>query len=222
MNHRWLARGFVVALHAAALLALWLHKQPRMDELGERRITTVRLIEPQRRSPPPPERPRPIAEPRISPPLLAPLVASPDTQPDEPPAAPTVAAPVPAPQAAPAEPPRTTLRLTLPPGYAASANARRNPALDDPRSNTPRATLEDRIADATGGAGAWVEEPVENHSQVVGAVGEHRTVMRKGNTCMEVFRSRISDSDPFNNSVAPRTVAMMGKPYTCKNTKSPR
>ncbi|WP_457428170.1 hypothetical protein, partial [Roseateles sp. P5_E7] len=118
--------------------------------------------------------------------------------------------------APPAEPPRSTLRLMLPPGYAASTAAARNPALNDPRSNTPRPTLEDRIADATGGAGAWVEEPVDNHSLVVGALGDHRTVMRRGNTCVEVFRSRIADSDPFNSSVAPRTVPMVGKSYTCK------
>ena len=83
-------------------------------------------------------------------------------------------------------------------------------------SNTPRLTLEDRIADATGGAGAWVEEPKENHSLVVGALGDRRTVMRRGNTCVEVFRSRIADSDPFNNSVAPRTVPMVGKSYKCR------
>jgi len=111
-----------------------------------------------------------------------------------------------------------TLRLTLPPGYAASANARRNPALDDPRSNTPKPTLEDRIADATGGAGAWVEEPVENRAQSVGALGEYRTVMRQGNTCVEVFRSRIADSDPFNGNVAPLAGKMLGKPYKCKGS----
>ena len=109
-----------------------------------------------------------------------------------------------------------TLRLTLPPGYAASTTAARSPALSDPRSNTGRPTVEDRIADATGGAGAWVEEPKDNHSLAVGALGDRRTVLRKGNTCVEVFRSRIADSDAFNNSVAPRTIAMYGKAYTCK------
>ncbi|RYE80550.1 MAG: hypothetical protein EOP19_18880 [Hyphomicrobiales bacterium] len=90
-------------------------------------------------------------------------------------------------------------------------------SVTDPRSNTPKLTLEDRIADATGGAGAWVEEQTsENRNQAVGALGEHRSVMRRGNTCVEVFRSRIADSDPFNNSVAPRTVPMMGRPYKCR------
>lgn len=217
MHHRWLARGLVVALHAAALLALWQHRLPGRVEPGERRFTTVRLIEPRRPAPPPREQPRPLALPRVSAPVLPPAAVTLDAQPldDAAPAA-TAPAPPPTPQTAAAEPPRMTLKLTLPPGYAASANARRNPALDDPRSNTPRLTLEDRIAAATGGAGAWVEEPVENHSQAIGALGDHRTVMRKGNTCVEVFRSRIADSDPFNGSVAPRTVPMMGKPYKCK------
>ena len=105
----------------------------------------------------------------------------------------------------------------LPPGYAASSASARNPALSDPRSNTARPTFEDRIADATGGAGAWVEEQTsDNRAQAVGALGEHRSVMRRGNTCVEIFRSRISDTDPFNSSVAPRAGKMMGKPYKCK------
>lgn len=219
MNHRWLARGFVVALHAAALLALWLHRPPPLAEPGERRFTTVRLVAPERPRLPPPDRPRPVAAPLRSGPVVLPPVINPDApRPDN---IPTAPATTPAPPVAPAdEPPRTTLRLTLPPGYAASANAARNAARDlalsDPRSNTPRLTLEDRIADATGGAGAWVEEPKDNHALVVGALGDRRTVMRRGNTCVEVFRSRIADSDPFNNSVAPRTVPMVGKPYKCR------
>jgi len=217
MNHRWLARGLVVALHAAVLLALWQHRPPRFDAPGERRVTTVRLIEPRRPSPPPREQQQAPATPRLPHPAAPAAVVMPGTrQPDDAPPAATAPAAAATPEPANAEPPRTTLRLTLPPGYAASANARRNPALDDPRSNTPKPSLEDRIADATGGAGAWVEEPVENHSQAVGALGDRRTVMRKGNTCVEVFRSRIADSDPFNGSVAPRTAPMMGKPYTCK------
>lgn len=217
MNHRWLARGLVVAMHAAVLLALWQHRPPRFDAPGERRVTTVRLIEPRRPAPPPREPQRAPAMPRLPHPAPPAAAVVPDTpRPDDAPPAATAPAAAPSPEATATEPPRMTLRLTLPPGYAASANARRNPALDDPRSNTPKLTLEDRVAAATGGAGAWVEEPVDNHSLVVGALGDRRTVLRKGNTCVEVFRSRIADSDPFNGSVAPRTVPMMGKPYTCK------
>jgi hypothetical protein len=214
VNHRWIARGLVVGLHVALLAALWVHQPARRDDTRDRRLTTVRLLQPKPRQTPPPA-PQAIAPPRTQA-LALPDVAPPAFTTEPAPTAITSAAPPPSSEAPPAEPPRTALRLTLPPGYAASSAAARNPALSDPRSNTPRPTLEDRIADATGGAGAWVEEPVDNHAQSVGALGEYRTVLRKGNTCTEVFRSRISDSDPFNNSVAPRTVAMQGRAYKCK------
>lgn len=219
MDHRWVARGLVLGLHLALLAALWLHRAPALNAPGERRVTTIRLLQPR------PDRPQPPA----APPLAAPRLRTPDL-PAISPLQPTADLPAPsnattptAPQTAPptvatpAEPPRTTLRLTLPPGYAASSAAARNPALSDPRSNSPRPTFEDRIADATGGAGAWVEETTsDNRSQSVGAQGDHRTVMRRGNTCVEVFRSRIADMDAFNGNVAPRSVSMLGKSYKCK------
>jgi hypothetical protein len=216
VKRHWLARGLVAALHLGLLAALWLHKPASLPEPSEKRLTTVRLIlpKPSRPTPPPPA-PAPRAavlpaEPR----LVAPPPIPTETTP-EPAAAP---APAPSPLATtPTEPPRSTLRLTLPPGYAASTAATRNPALGDPRSNTPRMTLEDRIADATGGAADWVEERTsDNRSQSVGAQGDHRTVMRRGNTCVEIFRSRITDMDSFNGNVAPRAVSMLGKPYKCK------
>lgn len=216
MNHRWLARAFVVALHAALLAALWLHRAPPLREPGERRTVTLRII-----LPPKPAAPATAPPPRVA--ATRPLAQPPAPQPQDAPGTPATtetsppAAAAPAPVAPPpAEAPRTALRLLLPPGYAASSAAARNPALVDPRSNTPRPTVEDRIADATGGAGAWVEERVENHAQSVGALGEYRTVLRRGNTCMEVFRSRISDYNAFNGSVAPSTIAMQGKAYQCK------
>lgn len=218
-KHRWIARGLVLGLHAAVLLAIWAHKTPRDAAPGERRLTTVRLLLPQptRQAMPTPVAPRVPPAARLTP-APRPLADSPPADTPSP-----IAAPEPAPAAAaappeaPPQPPRMTLRLTLPPGYAASSAAARNPALDDPRSNTPRLTLEDRIADATGGNGAWVEEQTsDNRNQAVGALGEHRTVMRRGNTCVEIFKSRIADTDPFNGNVAPRAPRMMGKPYKCR------
>ena len=99
-----------------------------------------------------------------------------------------------------------TLRLTLPPGYAASSAAARNPALSDPRSNSARPTFEDRIADAAAATGDWVAE----------RTSDHRVLLRRGDTCMEVLRSRIADTDRFNENVAPRAINMVGKPYKCK------
>ncbi|KQV60230.1 hypothetical protein ASC95_01800 [Pelomonas sp. Root1217] len=218
MNHRWIARGLVGGLHLALLVALWLHRPPPLHHPGERRVTTVRLLAPRPQQAPPPA-PSVAPAPRKPQPEL-PEVAPLPFKTEAPGAAiPAPAVPAdPAPAAtAPAEPPRTTLRLTLPPGYAASSAAARNPALSDPRSNTARPTFEDRIGDATGGAGAWVEESTsENRSQAVGALGDRRTVMRRGNTCVEIFRSRIADMDQFNGSVAPRAIGMVGKPYKCK------
>jgi hypothetical protein len=208
MDHRWIARGFVVALHAAALLALWLHRPPRLDTPGDRRFTTVRLIQPQRRTPPPNERPPATAAPRLPSPAIRPPAISPDTVlSDEPPTAPAVA-PTPAAelQPAPAEPPRTTLRLTLPPGYAASTAAARNPALSDPRSNSVKPTLESRIANAAAVTGEWVEE----------RTSDGRTRRRRGDTCVETQESRIASIDRFNQNVAPRGAAMTGQAYKCQ------
>ena len=214
-RRRWPARLAVLLLHAGLFALLWQHRPPRLSESNERRVVTLRLLPPPaaRSAEPAPARrapaPRPLTPERPTAPPAEPGTALPAPTPAPPPEA-TAAAP-------PPEPPRTTLRLTLPPGYAASSTAARNPALSDPRSNTPRLTLEDRIADATGGAGAWVEEQTsENRSQSVGALGDRRTVMRRGDTCVEIHRSRIADMDNFNGNVAPRAIAMMGKPYKCK------
>jgi hypothetical protein len=204
VKHRWLVRAVVAGLHLALLVAFWLHRPTRLGEHGEQRLTTVRLIAP---APPPrtSRMPPPTAAPRVEPPRLAqPALIAPPTVDIA--SEPKVAGDAtPSPTALPSTQPTTTLRLTLPPGYAASAAAR-NPALGDPRSNTARRTLEDRIADAAGVTGEWVME----------RTSDHRTLMRRGDTCMEMFRSRIADTDPFNNNVAPRTVPMYGQPYKCK------
>jgi len=202
VKRHWLARGLVAALHLGLLAALWLHKPASLPEPAEKRLTTVRLIMPPPRLPPPqntsrvqtprPPEPRLIAAPPIA---VEPQATPPDTATATPPAV-----------ATPADPTRSTLRLTLPPGYAASSAAARNPALSDPRSNTPRPTLEDRIADAAGATGDWVAE----------RTSDHRTLLRRGDTCVQVLRSRIADMDRFNENVAPRAVSMLGKPYKCK------
>ncbi|WP_422012850.1 hypothetical protein [Roseateles sp.] len=204
MRQRWLARALVAGLHIGLLAAFWLHRPARLGEHGEQRLTTMRLIAPAPTRVPPADAAARSEPPRLAPPALiapAPLDIPSDSS------AATDATPAPGalpPSPSPAQP-NAPLRLTLPPGYAASAAAR-NPALGDPRSNTARRTLEDRIADAAGVTGEWVVE----------RTSDHRTLMRRGDTCMEMFRSRIADTDPFNNNVAPRTVPMYGQPYKCK------
>lgn len=203
MKRHWLARGLVAALHLALLAALWLHKPAGLREPSEKRLTTVRLILSKPPAVPAPAPPHLATPPRLAEPRLAappPIAIEPQSLPPD--AAPTT----PLVTTAPAEPPRSTLRLALPPGYAASSAAARNPALSDPRSNTSRPTLEDRIADAAGATGDWVEE----------RTSDHRTLLRRGDTCVQVLRSRIADMDRFNEGVAPRAVSMVGKPYKCK------
>lgn len=203
MNHRWAARAVVVALHAALLAALWLHRPARLGDVGARQATTVQLILPRRQAPPPEavREPSPARAPAptvIEPqPFSIEVPAAPDERP------PTTAAPTPAPTT-PAEPPRTTLRLTLPPGAAASSSVR-SAALNDPRSNTRRQTFEDRIANAAAVTGDWVEE----------RTGDGRMRRRRGDTCVETEESRIAMIDRFNENVAPRAARMTGKPYKC-------
>lgn len=204
MDHRWLARGVVVALHAAALLALWLHRAPRVEPPGERRFTTIRLIAPQRARLPPPERVRAVAPPLKSPPVVqSPAISVETARPDDVATAPAAAT---APGATATEPARTTLRLTLPPGYAASSAAARNPALSDPRSNSVKPTLESRIANAAAVTGEWVDE----------RTSDGRMRRRRGDTCVETQESRIASIDRFNQNVAPRGAAMTGQAYKCQ------
>jgi len=204
VNHRWAARILVVALHAALLAALWLHRPPPLAEPGERRLTAIRLIEPQRPRLPPPERPRLSAPPLKLPPVMQLPVISADTaRPDDVATAPAAGT---TPGAAPAEPARTSLRLILPPGYAASSAAARNPALSDPRANSVKPTLESRIANAAAVTGEWVDE----------RTSDGRTRRRRGDTCVETQESRIASIDRFNQNVAPRGAAMTGQAYKCQ------
>ena len=108
--------------------------------------------------------------------------------------------PVPTPQAitlpaapiAPAEPVATgasapTLNLILP-RSASAAWHQRPQALDDPRSNTPRLTLEQKLAMAMGGDGTWVEEMID----------ADRRRMRRGNLCVYLQRPAAAQLDPFH------------------------
>lgn len=224
---RWPARLAVLVAHAGLLAALWLHRPALWTPATDRVVATLRLmpLQPLQTATatkrPAPTAPRQRAAPQPAPAAPAPTSATPALTPLTPltplsPPGPATTAPVVPPATSATAPPRSTLRLSLPAPMAA-ASSPRNPALDDPRAHTPRLTLEDRIADATGGAGAWVEERTsDNRSQAVGALGDRRTVMRRGDTCVEISRSRIADQDRFNESVAPRTVSMLGKPYKCR------
>jgi hypothetical protein len=97
--------------------------------------------------------------------------------------------PAPTPAAASAAAPAPPLNLALP--RAASAPWRqRSPALDDARSNTPTLTLEQKLAMAMGGDGAWVEEIID---------ADHRR-MRRGNLCVYLQRPAAAQLDPFHQA----------------------
>ncbi|KPF43547.1 hypothetical protein D621_19160 [beta proteobacterium AAP51] len=87
--------------------------------------------------------------------------------------------------AAPAAP----LNLALPRGASAPWRAR-NPALTDPRSNTPPPTVESGIAQALGGA--------DQIEQFVMADGSVR--FKRGNSCVIARPNRAGALDPFNAS----------------------
>ena len=111
----------------------------------------------------------------------------------------------PAPEAAPAEPitepapgpvaveiPASVpapLNLRLPRRAPGSGTAR-NPALDDPRGNTPHATMEERLAAAMGGDGRWVMERLDGD----------RIRYRRGNQCVDVQRTRAGQLELANGA----------------------
>lgn len=105
----------------------------------------------------------------ITVPMTVPSTAGPTASPQPEAPAPAAAASSPAPP----------LDLRLPTGPAATWR-QRHPALDDPRANTPRLTLEQKLEQAMGGDGQWREERVD----------EDRVVFRRGSECIVATRSR--------------------------------
>ena len=117
----------------------------------------------------------------------------------------TLPAPVPLPAAAevplvaPSLASSATLNLALPAlrglpqgasGPWRSTGGERNPALDDPRSNRPRPTLESRIAAALGGNDQITEYRLEDGS----------VRLKRDNSCVVVRPNRAGTLDPFNAS----------------------
>lgn len=199
-SRRWLARASVLGLHLGLLAVLWGQRPTALAPTP--RLTQVRLIPLTRPTPvtvpAPPPRTQPSARAilRAAPPEVAPLASSPD-----PSATPAPTPPLPEPAAAPEPTRSTTLRLALPLG---AASAPRNPALSDPRANTHRLTFEEKIAQAMGGE-HWEEE----------RMGDGRTLFRRGDTCFNVYQSRLATIDPMNESAKP-TLKSVGAPYKCR------
>jgi hypothetical protein len=95
------------------------------------------------------------------------------------------------PTAAASTPP--ALDLTLPSAVAAPRSpSMRDQSLNDPRSNTPRASVESRIA-ALNGPDRWEAEPMD----------ATRTRWRRNGKCIEVHVARNAQIDPYNQSFSP-------------------
>lgn len=93
---------------------------------------------------------------------------------------------------APAPPASATvapLNLALPRGASAPWR-QRQPALDDPRANTPKLTLEQKLANAMGGDGSWQPERLDMD----------RIRYRRGDDCILVTRSRAGQLELGNGA----------------------
>lgn len=133
---------------------------------------------PPRESVPTPRRPaRPAVPAAITLPAQPELAPAAPAQATEPP---PTAASAPAPQ---------PLDLRLPTGPSASWRQRPAPR-DDPRANTPRLTLEQKLEQAMGGDGQWHEERVDND----------RVMFRRGGECLMATRNRAGQLELANGA----------------------
>ncbi|MCE2916716.1 MAG: hypothetical protein ACOVOT_07125 [Rubrivivax sp.] len=94
---------------------------------------------------------------------------------------------------APLRPASQPLDLSLP-RETLSGWRRRNPALDDPRSNSSRDSFEQRIAAALGGDDRIVEERLADGS----------VRFRRGASCVIARPNRAETLDPFNKAFSPK------------------
>lgn len=167
-------------------LGAWADRSPPPPRQAPLELRLLRLTLP---ATPAPQAPAAAAPPRTPAPLAQ------RQRPDD--TLQAITLPAPATQEAPAVPsapasaasaPPQPLNLALPRGASAPWRAARNPAVDDPRSNLGKLTLEQKLADAMGGDGRWVEEPID---------ADHRR-LKRGNTCIYLQRPRAAQLDPFN------------------------
>ena len=188
---RWVAAAVLLAhlavLGGALRLTVW---RDRHGPAPERQPLVVRLMLPPAAAPA--AAPRQAAAPaRALPARREPqaiTLPAPAVEATEPPAQPSQPAPVAVTGevAASAPPP---LDLRLPRGASAPWRAH-NPALDDPRANSRKATMEENLAAAMGGDGRWVMELLDGD----------RIRYRRGNQCVEVQRTRAGQLELANGA----------------------
>jgi hypothetical protein len=134
----------------------------------------------------------------VSPPAPAPAAPAISAAPT------TLEAPAPVPAPAPPPPAPPPLNLALPRGASAPWR-QRLPALDDPRSNSARATFESELRAAMGGDGRWALERID----------DDHIRWRNGSTCIDIRRSRSEQLDGFNRGFSPKPWMAGDPPYRC-------
>ncbi len=195
-------------LGGASRLGVWPERgtrpvAPRLDV----RLIWQRFVAPEPAPVAPPSRTLDTVPTRPQPPRRAPAApATAGPVPKDPalraitlsPSAPAASAPAPTGDGS-----ASPLNLALPRG--ASAPWRQRPqALDDLRSNTPKLTMEQKLAMAMGGDGDWVEESID---------ADHRR-LRRGNVCVYLQRPAAAQLDPFH--AANRNLPwQVGRPTRC-------
>lgn len=201
-GRRWIALAAALLVQGAAVSLLWMDHGWRLrGHRASPRLTEIRLLplhdaRPPRSPRPPAPEPRRIDTPRLPAPIV---VAAPEV---------TVTAPVPstsirvvaAPEAsasgasAPLGNGRSTLNLALPKGAATGPGDPRYQMADqvrnDPRSHSPRRTVESAIADAAGTL------PVTTS---VSTSGSGSKVIRQGSKCVRAYENRVAELNPSDD-----------------------
>jgi hypothetical protein len=195
--------ALVLALHAV-LLWSWRDRAPPRDRREAKAPAqaplVVRLLggAPDLRTPPPPPpagaKQAPTRASHVNPPHAAAPQRS-DPPRAEPQAITVVASPPQAPASAPVE---RNLDTTLPAAVARPAERSfKDRVLNDPRSNSSRATIESRVA-TVAGTGDLVEERMD----------ATRTRLRQHGQCIEVHVSRDAQLNPWNQNHSPTPKAV--------------
>lgn len=203
---RWGSAALVLALHLLLVLGLRFGLQSGLQRARDKPLALPASIEfflpPLARQQPAKEKNQEARRPtRISRPTAA---ASTDATAvgAAPPSLPALTVtPSPPAAAATTDAPRARLILTLPPQ---AASAPRNPALSDPRTNTARQTLEEKMASA-------LDNTVHEQVQADGTTIRRRV----GNECVDLHESRAVQLMPDVDFLryAPRAA---GPSYKCK------
>lgn len=196
---RWVLAAVVLLLH---LLLWWAWPRGTALQRGALPATpsqaplSVRLLAP---DPLPPEQPLPPAASTAARPMVprtATTAGQSGPRPSAITAAPAESITAPPPVAAASQP--KALDVTLPSAVASPrSSSLRDQWLNDPRSNTPRASVESRIA-AMNGPDRWQAEPMD----------ATRTRWRRNGKCIEVHVARNAQIDPYNQSFSPTPKAV--------------